>query len=303
MTNTKKLSRVLFGLVVLGAGVYAVADNLDKPKSTRVAHITAQKAPPRPLADLPAALERDTYVLAAAPGGRYAEQTAIYQPIAEFLSQITGKRFVYRYTDNWLSYSRDLTGGAYDVVFDSAASTSWRIERIEHTPLVRLPDPLVFVVIARADDAKIAQLKQLAGYPVCAPLPPAVATLTLLSRFDNPARQPVIVDSHEAEEVYQGLLAGKCRGGVVVQSSLDKFDRSKVKVLYQHRALPNHAFSAGPRLSPELKAKIRDGLLSPAGHVATARLRAIHDNKHWVAASDTEYAGLAVLLKDSLYYY
>lgn len=305
MVAFKKISLTLFSFVLLGGAVYAVGDGTAKPRSIKVALTPAQKALPRPLPDAPAAAlaERDTYVVAAAPAGRYAEQAALYEPIAEFLSHITGKRFVYRHADDWLSYSRDMTRGAYDIVFDSAALNSWRLERMRHRPLVRLPDSLVFVVIARADDAKITQLKQLAGHPLCAPLPPAVAGLAVLSLFDNPARQPVIVDNREPVQVYRGLLDGKCRGGVVAQDSLDKLDRQKIKVLYRHAPLPNQAFSAGPRFSADLQARIREGLLSPAGHIATAKLRAAHGNKPWVAASGTEYGGFAILLKDSLYYY
>lgn len=305
MVNTKKVLRVLFTLSVLGAGVYAAADIGAKPKSTKVAHIPSERGAARPPADPASGArpERDEYVLAAPPQGRYAEQAAVYQPIAEFLSQITGKRFVYRHSDNWLSYSRDMTNGLYDVVFDGPAFTGWRVERISHTPLVRLPDHLVYVVVAAADNGEITELKHLAGHAVCAPQPPDIATLTLLSRFDNPARQPIIVDKNGPEEVYKGILGGQCRGGVVAQSSLDKLDRGKINVLHQHSALPNQAFSAGPRLSPELKARIRDGLLSAAGHTATEKLRATYGNKQWIPADGAEYAGLGKLLKDSLYYY
>ena len=297
MPSIKKLSRVFFVLIVLGAGVYAVADNAVKP--TKVALSSPQETTVA-RSPAPALSERNEYVLGAPPSGRYAEQAAMYQPVAEFLSRVTGKRVLYRPADNWLSYSRDMTASVYDIVFDSAALNSWRIERMDHTLLVRVPDELIYAVVARADNAKVTQLKQLAGKTVCSPLAPDVAALALLSQFNNPARQPVIVEQNGPGAAYRGMIDGKCVGSVV---RLEEADPALVKVLYRHRPLPNHAFSAGPRLSSEVKARIRDSLMSPAGHQATARLRAAHGGKRWTAASGAEYAGFGKLLKGTLYYY
>lgn len=289
------------GLALLGAALFATAGSTDKAGATKVAFTTSEPPAASALATT-ATTEEGTYVFGTPPGAAYDQELAKYQPIAEHLSRVTGKRFVYRPSSDWLSYSKNMSSGAYDLVFDGPVSTGWRIDRINHAPLVKLPDDMVYVVIAPAD-GKISQLKQLAGHRVCAIAPPDVGTLTLLAQFDNPARQPVIVEAKTWQETYQGVSDGKCTAGVVSRKNLDTINNGSLRVLYQHRPLPNYAFSASSRLSSDMKQKIRDALLSPSGKIATSKLRAAHGGGDFVPATPAEYAGLGKLLKDSLYYY
>lgn len=299
---------VALGIALLLGTAYVAADNIGRAGTTKVAQITSSRMGQNSSANrLSRSLtEAGAYTFGAPPNGSYAEQTATYRPIAELLTRVTGKHFIYRYSDNWLSYSRDMTGGAYDLVFDSAALNSWRIERIHHTPLLRLSGSTVYVVVTRAGDRKIDQLGQLAGYRVCAPPPPDMATLTLLSHFNNPSRQPVITETNGWNNAYRQLAMGGCDGAVMTRKYveyMEKIDPGHVAVLYQSTPLPNPAFSAGPRISPKLQDLIRQALLSPQGRHATAKLRAAHGGAELIATRGEDYAGLDKLLKNSLYYY
>lgn len=300
MRTSIKLVGVALGAVLLSGTLYVTADSADKAQGTKVAHVSTRQPTN---ASRIASTEPVEYVFGAPPAGTYNQRAAIYRPIADFLTRVTGKHFVYRPSDNWLSYSRDMTRGDYDLVFDSAALNSWRIERIEHTPILRLAGDTSYVVVTRADQSKIEKLEQLAGRRVCAPQPPAVATLTLLSQFDNPARQPVIAETNGWSETYRKLAQGKCAGGIMPRKYLNKIDHSELKVLYRHGPLPNPALSAGPRVSPQLRNLIRQALLTPQGKLATAKLRAAHDGADLIPARGQDYAGLGKLLKNSVYYY
>jgi ABC-type phosphate/phosphonate transport system substrate-binding protein len=298
MLHLKKIPFVVFGLVLLGVALYAAAGSTDKAGPVKVGFTPSNVTSQAPNASGDAG----TYVFGTPPGGGYEEEAAKYQPIAEHLSRVTGKRFVYRYAADWLTYSKNMASGAYDVVFDGPAFNGWRIERISHAPLVKLPNDIVYVVVARSD-ARIAELKDLAGHRVCAVAPPDVGALALMSQFGNPARQPVIADSKTWQDAYKGLTDGKCSASLMSRNNLETIDQRAVKIVYQHRPLPNYAFSAGSRLSPEMKERVRDALLSSPGKTATAKLRAAFGGSDFVPASPAEYAGLGKLLKDSLYYY
>ncbi len=250
--------------------------------------------------------ESNPLVFSAPPRGTYAEEVATYQPIVELLSEVIGKKVVYQYSDNWLTYSKDMTMGKYDLVFDGPAFNGWRAERLNHVPLVKLPEDFVFVITARAADKSINDVKDLAGRLVCAHAPPNLGTLTLLSRFDNPARQPRIVETKGWDNSYKAMLEGKCVATVLPIRNLQKMDNGPQrmsKTLYTHRPLPNQALSVGPRVSPTLHARIAQALLSERGKIATAKLRAAYAGKDFVLAAREEYAGLGDLLKDSIYYY
>lgn len=304
--------RILGIVTTLGllAASMAHADQNDAAKPGKMANIAVSYRPPESF--LPAAVPAKTLnninsdlVFSAPPRGSYQEEVATYQPVVDLLSKVLGRKVVYQYSDNWLSYSKDMTEGKYDIVFDGPAFNGWRIEKLSHTPIVRLPEDFVFVVITRADNDRIKQVKDLAGRLVCAHAPPNLGTLTMLSLFDNPAREPVIVETKGWDNSYKAMLDGKCAATVLPIKNLSKNDNGPkrlTKTLYQHKAMPNQAISVGPRISPELQKKIAQALLSEEGKQATARLRSEYAGKDFVPATRDEYAGLGDLLKSSLYY-
>lgn len=246
---------------------------------------------------------RSTWTFSAPPRGTQAEEEALYQPVVEYLSRVTGKEVVYKHASNWLVYSRDMALGQYDLVFDGPHFNGWRQARLQHTPILKLPDDFVFVVVSRKDDAKINDMKQLAGRTVCAHAPPNLGTLTLLSRFDNPSRQPQIVETQGWKGAYDGLMEGKCVATVLPIKNLNKFDSAgRTQILYRHRALPNQAISAGPQIPADVQKKIATALVSAEGQAIARKLLDVYAAKAFVPAQAEEYAGLGDLLKDTLYY-
>ena len=243
-------------------------------------------------------------VLSAPPRGTLAEETQNYQPIATFLTQIMGKKVVYKHSDNWLSYTKDMTMGKYDIVFDGPHFNGWRMEKLNHTPIVKLPEDFIFVVIVKADNTSIQDIKQLAGRRICAHAPPNLGTLTMLKQFDNPARQPLIAEVQGWDKSYNGLVEGKCVATVMPIKIKEKMDKDKnlAKVLYTSKPLPNQAVSVGPRIPRETHDKITQALLSEPGKAATAKLRGVYAGKDFVPATREEYSGLGAYLKDALYY-
>jgi ABC-type phosphate/phosphonate transport system substrate-binding protein len=226
-----------------------------------------------------------------------------YAPIAEYLSKATGEQFVYEHPDNWLSYQDRMQKDAYDLVFDGPHFVSWRVEHLKHTPLVRLPGSLDFVVIARRDNEKITTFEDMGGRTVCGHAPPNLATLTLQAQFENPSRQPFIRVVRGFPAAYQGVIKKKCAGAVLPTGVYKKLDtgetQGQTRILFHSKPLPHQAISASPRIPPELQARIREALLSPDADAATAKLRArFSGGKPFVAATTEEYVGYGYLLKD-----
>jgi ABC-type phosphate/phosphonate transport system substrate-binding protein len=250
------------------------------------------------------AADNDTLIFGAPPRGTAAEEAATYEPITAYLSQVTGKKVLFEYAQNWLVYSKDMVDGKYDLVFDGPHFNGWRMERLSHTPLVRLPEGHVFVVIVRTDEQRIHDLRKLAGRTVCAHASPNLGTLALLSQFNNPVQQPVILEVQGWDKAYDGLIHGDCVAAVLPIKSLEKFDnnRHQTRIIYQHRSLPNQAVSAGPRVPPAMQRKIAAALLSEESKGITSKLRSAYGSKDFVPAHVEDYSGLGSYLKDVLYF-
>ncbi len=240
-------------------------------------------------------------VFSAPPRETPAEGARIYQPIADWLSRVLEKKVVYRRPDNWLTYQTEMVRGSYDLLFDGPHFNSWRILNLHHNTLARLAEGHTFAVIVRKGNKQITDIAQLAGHKVCGMNPPNLGTLAILNQFDNPLRQPVIVNSLGWQRVYDGVMEKKCSAGILPIANLNQYDKSRrfSRALFTSKTLPNQAFSSGPRVTREDQLKIAAALTDPSAKPALARLlQAYGSTKGFVRATKEEYAGVDVYLKD-----
>ena len=248
------------------------------------------------------AMAADVLTFTAPPrdvGG--GNEPAVYGPVADYLSSVTGKKIVYKHPGDWLSYQSDMRKGAYDLIFDGPHFVSWRMSQIGHEPIAKLPGKLVFVVIARKDDAAVDSTTYLAGRSVCGMPRPNLATLTMYSLFENPMRQPRVVQTASFKDAYDSLLAGKCIAAVMGKGFYNRFDKDgvKTKILYTSPGVPNQAFSASNKFSAEDRRKMTEALTSPQARAKMAKFFEIFSKeKDLVAAKHDEFEGIAALLKD-----
>lgn len=261
-------------------------------------------APDKPAQNAPAldVGAADTLIFSAPPRETYEVGREIYQPIVEYLSRVTGKRVVYKQPGNWLTYQTEMLKGGYDLVFDGPHFNSWRVSNLRHSVLAKFADEHTFVVVVRKDNTAIRDIKQLAGKKICGMNPPNLGTLALTAEFDNPSRQPVIIESMGWENIYQGVVyQNRCAAGILPLANLSKYDKTSdfTRVVHRTRTLPNQALSAGPRVTREDQARIAQALIAPEAAGPTAKLRAAYGSERGFArASRDEYAGLDAYLKD-----
>ncbi len=242
----------------------------------------------------------DVYTFSSPPREKGADGVDFYQPIVELLSKATGRKFVYKYPDNWLAYQAQMRKGAYDVIFDGPHFVGWRIQQMGHTPLLKLPQPHVWVVITK-QGSRFTSIKELAGRGVCVHAPPNFGTLTLLSLFDNPARQPHMIEIKGWESAYKGVVDGKCEATILPATNLKKLDPEQkvARIIHQHQPYPNQAFTLGPRITPAMHEKILQAMMSAEGKLATKGLREkFCKGEDLVVATKAEYVEVALVLKN-----
>lgn len=291
-------------LIAIGTAVATVgaAAEPSGQKNTTAGTKVAFRAPAN---DAPSAFrltDSNELVLSAAPREEGADAEVLYGPVAEYLSTVLGKKVVFKHAGNWGVYQGLMQKGAYDIAFDGPHFNSWRADRAQHNVLVKIPGDHVFVILVRQDNEKIREIKQLAGRTLCAHAPPNLGTLTALNEFDNPSRQPIIVNIDGWKNIYDGMIAGKCVAAVIPLKKLEQFEKNsgrQTKIVFRGATLPDNAISAGPRLTAQEQGKITQALLSPEGEKATANLRKKYgQGKPFAAATNKEFAGLSTYLKN-----
>lgn len=302
----------LVALSVVFSPVLAADSSGDKPAPMQAIAAAIKKvvftpaAPAPEKQSLPARIveEQEALVFTAPPRETPEAGIEIYQPVADYLSQAIGKKVRYKHPGTWGVYRTEMLKGSYDIIFDGPHFNSYRMEKLSHNILVKIPERHEFTVIVRKDKP-FQTVSQMAGRTFCTHAPPNLGTLVLLSQFDNPSRQPVIINSKGWENIYNGVISGKCVGGVLPMANLKKYDRSnQTRVVFKTAAMPNQAFSAGPRVSLEDQMKLAQALASPDAAAPTEKLRAAYKvGDGFALASNQEYNGLAEYLRNEWGYY
>lgn len=240
-------------------------------------------------------------ILGAPPRDSEPEGHRIFDPIANYLTQVLGRRVIYKHPATWGGYQADMQANVYDIVFDGPHFNSWRIKNRNHNVLVKLPGEFVYTAVVRAENTKITQLKQLAGHKICAHAPPNLGTLIMYNEFDNPARQPAVIVRDGYEAIYTTLLTGGCEAAMLPLSYLNQYERKqgRTRVIFRTGVMPQQAFSAGPRVSPTEQAKISAALLSPSAETPMMGFRETYGaGRNLVAAQNIEYEKLAIFLRN-----
>ena len=306
-TLTVFLALIIAPVALAQAAESARTQNLTPMQISAAAMKKVSFAPSAPAftrSGLPSSIaeDRQTLVFTAPPHETEAEALRTYQPIAQYLSRVIGKTIVFQYPKDWLTYQKEMQRGSYDLVFDGPHFNSWRHTNLQHSTLVKIADDYAFAVVVRKNE-RITDLKQLAGQKICGMTPPELGTLAVLGQFDNPARQPLIINTLGTTKVYESVALDKqCTAGILPVASLRKIPDSEnmVRVIYRTRTMPNQAFSAGPRISREDQARIAAALMSPEAAKVVRRLVVEYgDDKGLAYASTEEYAGLDAYLKDT----
>lgn len=296
---------VVVSAITLALGLAATEAIADRAPAGAILHLSSVKntalAAPAPVVN---PVNSDALVFTAPPRETPDIGRETYQPIADYLSQVIGRQVIYRHPGTWGVYRTEMLKGGYDLVFDGPHFNSYRMEKLSHNILAKLPERHEFAVIVKKDQP-FTQPQQMIGRTFCAMAPPNLGTLVLQSRFDNPARQPVIINTKGWDKIYEGVVSGKCTGGVLPLANLKKFDKSgQTKIIFKTAAMPNQAISAGPRVSAEEQAKLASALIAPEAGAPTAKLRAAYKGGNGFApATNTEYAGLAEFLRSEWGYY
>ncbi|MBI3562404.1 MAG: PhnD/SsuA/transferrin family substrate-binding protein [Gammaproteobacteria bacterium] len=247
-------------------------------------------------------------IFTSPPRENSTEAEQYYEPVAQYLTELLGKKVVYHNSRNWLAYQKEMREGKYDIVFDGPHFISWRIEHLGHEVVARLPGDMEYFVIAPASDKNINKLDDLIGRTVCGLGPPNYGTLAVMDKFRNPVRLPVIkAIQGESPEVYAAYKAGACQSALLRSIYYDKKmtddERKRNKIIAQFRT-PNQGISLSNRLDANDKRLIAQKITqdTPVGPIRNLIERyGQKGDKHFIPTSNDEYKSQYQILEGVAY--
>jgi ABC-type phosphate/phosphonate transport system substrate-binding protein len=226
-----------------------------------------------------------------------------FQPLADYLGELTDVHFALKTSPNFLSYWNDTYQGKYDVVLDAAHFTDYRARKLGFTVLAKVPEQVSYSLVV-AEKNLIFDPSELTGKRVATLGSPSYGAVALEAMFRNPTRQPIVVEVDSAEAGMAALLAGRVSAAILPTPvvALQMESGGAIAVVTVTPQIPHIAVSVGPAVSANVRDAIRTALLTadktPRGR---QMLQKIGFPRFEPASADT-YAGHGDILKNTFGY-
>jgi hypothetical protein len=225
-----------------------------------------------------------------------AQARQVYAPLLAYLSKATGQHFVLKAAANYHAYWSDLRNNVdTDFAFEEAHFTDYRINRQRFTPLVRTIDPTKFVLLVDSSNAS-GGANGLIGRRVASMSAPSLGYLLLGELYKNPIAQPEIQSAAASWKDGVEMVFAQESDGAMVPGYIAATYPNLVSVATS-RDFTGRAFSASPKVPPDVRKKVTDALL--ALHKDPALFDVINElgTTQFVPATAAEYAGNERLLR------
>ena len=191
------------------------------------------------------------------------EQTrTVYQPLADYLSKVTGKKCRIYTRPNFLAYWDTMRkGGEFDLVLDAAHFTDYRVQKLSYVVLAKAPDTVSYSLIVR-DNNPIFDPIELVGKRIATYGSPSIGAARLNAMFPNPSRQPISVEVESAEKGMQLLIDAKVDAAILPTPIVSqRMAQGGISVVTTTEPIPHVALSAAPSIAAPLREQIRRAIV------------------------------------------
>ena len=223
-----------------------------------------------------------------------------FQPLADYLGKIAGKKCVVRTSPNFLAYWDQVRkGGMFDLVLDAAHFTDYRVQKQGYEILAKVPDTVSYSLIV-SDQNPIIDATELIAKRIATLGVPSIGAARLNGLFPNPTRQPMTVEIESSEKGIELLRAGKVTAAILPTPivSQQMAQGGGISVVLTTEPIPHIALSASPLIPVATRNQMRQALVN-AEKTAEGRdmLKAIGFER-FDPANSTIYAGQSRTLRD-----
>lgn len=237
----------------------------------------------------------DEYNLVIQPVLSQEDIRTNYQPLAEYLTEQTGHKFIVKTHKNFFTYwERMKKGKNFDFVLDAAHFTDFRVQRQNFTVLAKFPDTVSFTVVS-GEDNLVFDMEELISKKIATMPSPGLGAIRLNSMFPNPARLPHFVQMHNSNEAAQKVIDQEVDAAIIPTPLVSLY--SELNSVLSTEPVPHMALSVSPKVAPDVAEKVKQALLN-ANKTQSGKAMLSHLNlAAFEPASNSVYQGYAELLE------
>lgn len=207
-----------------------------------------------------------TYSISIVPQFEQRKLYSTWKPIVDELERRTGLHFNLITTLTIQDFHNAYARGEFDFVYVNPYHVVHFHDSQGYIPLVADKLPLRGIIVVRKE-GPINTPADLDGKTVAFPSPNALGASLLvrssLEQVHHVRVSPIYVKTHSS--VYLHVAKGLAAAGGGVEKTLQEQDeslRAQLRVIYTTRSCPSHPIAAHPRVSPEVREKVRKALFA-----------------------------------------
>jgi ABC-type phosphate/phosphonate transport system substrate-binding protein len=246
------------------------------------------------------ALAQSSLVLAIQPIQSEEKTAEAFQPMADYIQSVTGIPTSIKTYPNFISYwSTTQKPGSYDLALDAAHFTDYRIVNQAFQPLAKQEGSVSFSLIV-GEDSLVFDAEELVGKKIATLGAPSVGAVRLNEIFDNPVRQPLIIETNNSQQAMEMLLAGEVDAAILPTPIVSQrmSGEGGLNVVMTTDPLPSITLSASPQVGDDVLNTLRDAFLNAEQTDAGKAMLSSTNLPAFEATESTLYENQAELLED-----
>lgn len=249
-----------------------------------------------------ASMSSQALLLTATPLESESEAKAIYEPVAELLSDALGVEVTFEYAVDWLNFSKKIIASDYDLILSEPHIVAYVTSNTSILSMdagAKLPGDVKFHVVVDADNSA-SNLKSLQSSSICMLPSPNFSGVLIMKEFTNPVIQPVVREVHgDFNQVYETFKKKRCNAAVIDDKSYQRLLTAEepIKSVHETRVSPNIGLALSQRIQRADRKMIVDALTSASTQERLSKLFARHSSGQgpFKEADNDTYKGLNIL--------
>ena len=205
-------------------------------------------------------------ILAIQPVLSEGKTRQAFEPLAQYISKVTGKKISISTMPNFMAYWSKMVAGQKSIIYlDAAHFTAFRARTQGYRVLAKIPDSVSYTLVVRDADM-VFDPSELIGKRIATLGSPSIGAARLNSMFPNPMRQPIIIEVADSQTGISMLLDNKVFAAIIptpiVGQAMAQGDA--ISVVTTTEPIPHIAVSASPDIDKNTVDKIRRALTTAA---------------------------------------